>query len=423
MVMAALGCLSVFERYFSRNAVGMALDFAPVPDAIVVVPVWNDRDIFDTVDSLYRCVLTAGRAGAVIVVNHGEQEAAELKKVHAALADELEEYVRAKFRANPAVQVRVGRAFDLPSRTAGVGLARKWGMDAAAAYFYRHGKGECPIVSLDADTRVAPNYFDELIGFFRREKVAGVSIAYEHRLEECEGRMREAMMKYELYLRYYEQALRYTGHPHAFHCIGSAFAVRASDYAAQGGMNKRQAGEDFYFLQKLIATGRFAELNATKVYPSARFSARTPFGTGQAVKRIADEGGCCPTYCWEAFEGLKVFFDGLLALYKAGEEAVRTCFEGQISVLRDYLYENEFVGIVQEVNANCASEKQFAKRFFDHFNAFRVLKFLNYAHGHFFARQDVLLGTLKLCRALHWPQPSSLPELLDLLRLRQQAGR
>ena len=67
---------------------------------------------------------------------------------------------------------------------------------------------------------------------------------------------REAIMKYELYLRYYRLALEYTGHPHAYHCIGSAFAVRTLDYVAQGGMNKRQAGEDFYFLQKLIATGR-----------------------------------------------------------------------------------------------------------------------------------------------------------------------
>ena len=85
--------------------------------------------------------------------------------------------------------------------------------------------------------------------------MAGVSIAYAHRLEEADMTVqaREAIMKYELYLRYYRLALEYTGHPHAYHCIGSAFAVRTLDYVAQGGMNKRQAGEDFYFLQKLIS--------------------------------------------------------------------------------------------------------------------------------------------------------------------------
>ena len=126
--------------------------------------------------------------------------------------------------------------------------------------------------------------------------------------------MWEAMVKYELYLRYYQEALAYIGHPHAFHCIGSAFAVRASDYVAQGGMNKRQAGEDFYFLQKLISTGRYACLNATRVYPSARFSTRTPFGTGQAVRQIVEDGGYFPVYHWGAFRDLKYFFQGIANL-------------------------------------------------------------------------------------------------------------
>lgn len=117
-------------------------------------------------------------------------------------------------------------------------------------------------------------------------------------------------MKYELYLRYYRLALEYTGHPHAYHCIGSAFAVRTLDYVAQGGMNKRQAGEDFYFLQKLIATGRYATLQSTQVYPSPRFSGRTPFGTGQAVPAdrsgVRTFSGISPT----GFSGFKMFFSG-----------------------------------------------------------------------------------------------------------------
>lgn len=52
-------------------------------------------------------------------------------------------------------------------------------------------------------------------------------------------------LPYELYLRYYQQALEYCGHPYAYTCIGSAFAVRAADYVLQGGMNKRQAGKIF----------------------------------------------------------------------------------------------------------------------------------------------------------------------------------
>ena len=91
---------------------------------------------------------------------------------------------------------------------------------------------DAPILSLDADTWVEPNYLEEVVRYFQEKSVAGVSIAYAHRLEEADMTVqaREAIMKYELYLRYYRLALEYTGHPHAYHCIGSAFAVRTLDY-------------------------------------------------------------------------------------------------------------------------------------------------------------------------------------------------
>lgn len=114
-----------------------------------------------------------------------------------------------------------------------------------------------PIASLDADTLVAPGYLTGIIRKFRNSRVAGITLAYAHRYEgeECTEILRQAIIRYELYLRYYQQALEYCGHPYAYTCIGSAFAVRAADYVLQGGMNKRQAGEDFYFIQKLISTG------------------------------------------------------------------------------------------------------------------------------------------------------------------------
>src|SRR5213594_3575687 len=89
----------------------------------------------------------------------------------------------------------------------------------------------------------------------------------------------EAIAAYELHLRYYVRALRYAGFPYAHHTIGSCMAVRADVYKKQGGMNKRQAGEDFYFLQKIIPLGHFTDLTETKVIPSSRPSDRVPFGT------------------------------------------------------------------------------------------------------------------------------------------------
>jgi len=40
-----------------------------------------------------------------------------------------------------------------------------------------------------------------------------------------------AIAAYELHLRYYVQALRYAGFPHAHHTVGSCLAVRATRIA------------------------------------------------------------------------------------------------------------------------------------------------------------------------------------------------
>src|SRR5690606_5551781 len=131
-----------------------------------------------------------------------------------------------------------------------VGLARKIGMDEALRRLDRAGRLDGVIACFDADCTCDPNYLVEVERFFRENpKAPGCSIYFEHPLSgPAEPGIYQAVARYELHLRYYIEALRHAGFPHAFHTIGSSMAARASAYLQQGGMNKRQAGEDFYFL-------------------------------------------------------------------------------------------------------------------------------------------------------------------------------
>ena len=79
--------------------------------------------------------------------------------------------------------------------------------------------------------------------------------------------------------------MKFANLPYSYHTIGSAFAVSASSYAKQGGMNRRKAGEDFYFISKLIKGEKFGEITKTKVIPSPRISDRVPFGTGRSIMK------------------------------------------------------------------------------------------------------------------------------------------
>ena len=91
--------------------------------------------------------------------------------------------------------------------------------------------------------------------------------------------------------------------------MGSAIGVKALPYIKAGGMNRRQAGEDFYFIQKLVPAGGYFSLNSTVVYPSPRPSFRVPFGTGASITKLTEsDEPLLLTYNILAFKELKIFF-------------------------------------------------------------------------------------------------------------------
>ena len=196
------------------------------------------------------------------------------------------------------------------------------------------------------------------------------------------------MQLYETYLHYYKQAMAFTGFPHAIYTIGSAFAVRAEAYVKQGGMNRKQAGEDFYFLHKLAQVGSIGEINQTCVYPSARISHRVPFGTGPVLRKwLEGDESLTQTYNFQAFQDLKQLFDLLPQLYT--ENSIQSLLDQLPVPLRTFLSEDGFVASLDEVRANAARFSSFQKRFFANFNAFKMLKFLNFTHPHCYPLQDL----------------------------------
>ncbi|MBW2561849.1 MAG: hypothetical protein JRE40_13475, partial [Deltaproteobacteria bacterium] len=171
---------------------------------------------------------------------------------------------------------------EMPGKTAGVGLARKIGMDLALGIF--DYEKDCPklLFSLDADTLVEHNYLSAVRNSFEKERVTSSVIAFAHQIAASADEQ-AAICCYEIFLRYYVLGLRWAGSPCAFHSVGSTMVCTAGGYAAVRGMNKRKAGEDFYFLDKLAKIDGMGRINTTTVHPSSRPSHRVPFGTGKRI--------------------------------------------------------------------------------------------------------------------------------------------
>ena len=176
---------------------------------------------------------------------------------------------------------------EMPGKTAGVGFARKIGLDLALGIF--NYEKDCPklLFSLDADTLVERDYLSAVRDSFEKEKATTSVIAFAHQNADSADEQ-AAICCYEIFLRYYVLSLRRAGSHYAFHSIGSTMVCTAGGYATVRGMNKRRAGEDFYFLDKLAKIGGVRGINTTTVHPSSRASRRVPFGTGKRVIRFTE---------------------------------------------------------------------------------------------------------------------------------------
>jgi hypothetical protein len=188
-----------------------------------------------------------------------------------------------------------------------------------------------------------------------------------------------------LHLRYYVEALRYARFPHAFHAIGSSMAVRAETYLKQGGMNKRQAGEDFYFLHKVIPLGNFGEVNTTRIIASPRPSERVPFGTGRAVREVLESGNLT-SYPVEAFDDLRLLFELIPQFYESNEFLL----DSVPKTLAEFLEVQYGRSQVEEIRRHTASAASFQKRFFRWFNGFLAMKYIHFARDAAYGSSDVV---------------------------------
>lgn len=196
----------------------------------------------------------------------------------------------AKHRVGDLVVVdRVSEGRLLPGKQ-GVGLARKIGCDLALAWHQRERISSPWIHCTDADVTLPPEYFAAADALAGQEDVAALSYPFWHRTQST-SRAGRALEFYEMSLRYYVLGLAWAGSRYAFHCIGSTMALRARAYHGVRGVPKRQAGEDFYLLNKIAKLGRVAVPHCPPIQIAQRNSERTPFGTGPATRKISEDLG------------------------------------------------------------------------------------------------------------------------------------
>jgi glycosyltransferase involved in cell wall biosynthesis len=367
---------------------------------VVVIPAYAEKEmLFSTLASLGRNNLSALESALVLcVVNNKNNSPAAVIENNQQTIGYLDHLVKKKSLSacqsdgdmHPLLTeiadagMKLGyidassNGFEIAPDNGGVGTARKIGMDSALRLLKEQSVSNSVIVSLDADTLVQDNYLDVLRNYFAPDIKTAI-VAYEHQMP-ADDLHRAAIFCYEIFLRYWVLGLRYAQSPWAFHSIGSTISVSARAYLEVRGMNKKEAGEDFYFLNKLAKVGKIDYIKETCVFPSSRPSFRVPFGTGKRIERFLTGK---PEEEYRLYDPriFSVLADWLALMqscyFLGGEDILEKA--GMIhGALKSFLEENKFDVVWAKIRRVAKNEKTLANHFHDWFDGFKTLKLINY---------------------------------------------
>ncbi len=404
--------IKLYRDYLSKHSFCLS-QISETPNLnigiIVVIPCFNEPDLISSMESLWNCLRPQCSVEVIVVINAPINSNEEIIFQNEKSFSEMKNWVLN--HDDESLKFFCIKNYSFPEKHAGVGLARKIGMDEAIVRFEKSGNEKGIIVCFDADSTCDKNYLTEIESHFKKNpETLASSIYFEHPVDERGIKsfenisdIKNGIIQYELFIRYYRQGLKFANHPAAFHTIGSSMAVRSDIYCKQGGMNRRKAGEDFYFLHKMIPLGNFSEINSTKVIPSPRPSFRVPFGTGRAISDfIKNQQKIIFAYHPQIFADLKILCEAVPNFYRLGN--ISEIFSEIPISIQKFLIETDFEKKIKEISENSSSKQMFIKRFFRWFDGFIVLKFTHFSRNNFYknipvsdaAKQLFLMMNLKV---------------------------
>jgi hypothetical protein len=370
---------NVFQNYCDRffiHPLSQNIDL-PFFDLAIIIPAYGEFHLQKTLISLCQNPVPEGFNVLVLVVlNNRRGDGTEI-----ILQNESDLFQTEKLNEiQSKIQFRVLNAMHLEDKNAGVGLARKIGMDACILSLRNRG-GNPFLVCLDADCEVSQDYIQKLFDCAENPKAEVLTLEFDHKIDSSsDPELATGILNYELFLEYYRLGLSISGYPFFQHTVGSSMACRAVPYALSGGMNQRKAGEDFYFLHKLFPHYQSVELKGPLVFPSARISERVPFGTGRFQQNWKKEGKkVLETYHPEIFKGLGLLLLGFgKFLENNWEPAHFQSFIDWHPSAAVYFEQEKIQDQLQKIWKASPKPTQRKKALFRWFDGLMALKFVHY---------------------------------------------
>ncbi|MEZ4982481.1 MAG: hypothetical protein R2769_13045 [Saprospiraceae bacterium] len=305
---------------------------------VVVIPVCNNPFLLLSLLNFKKCRLPNSDVEVIAVIWDAEDSSDEIRETNKNCFETTLQW--AKENSSPRLKFHILYFNELPKRKAGIGLAKKIGMDEACWRFEKARNPNGIITSLEVDSKCDVNFFEAVEDHFRYfPKCQAASIYSEFSLSgpDFSENHYKAFLRYELHLRYMTEAQRWAGFPFSTPSFASGFSVRWKAYMKKGGIPLNKEAETIAFLQKFSGYQTLLEINSTRIILSP--------GKLDELSILTDSNkGSVKTYHPEGFYILKQFFDLVEKIFHEPN-----ILDSLPTSLWSFLKEIEFDNRVQEI--------------------------------------------------------------------------
>ena len=261
----------------------------------------------------------------------------------------------------------------LESKSAGAGMARKISVDSVLSYL----KIDSIICFIDADTILSEKYLELIWSSYQENRWEAATVNFLHQNDE--PKTKQIIREYEKFLKDTSLSIKECGSPYHYISLGSTMICTYLAYVSIGGMNRKVAGEDFYFLQELEKFCGVKQINDMLVYPSSRYCSRLYMGTSVRLeKSLNGELDLSSLYFSEkAFEILKEWINLALSSNQKNYNTIKDDINKIDLELLPFLQKLNIKNAWEPITKS-PSYKHFSKQFhrwFDALSIFKLLKF------------------------------------------------
>jgi len=358
---------TIFDGLKKPHSVPVQLKY----DYFFIIPAYNEKlYIEETLQSLSKQNKNLlSNTLVVIVINNSKDASAKIIQNN---QDTYDKIINSSYNFEFIVIDCFSNGYSLPNKSAGVGLARKIGMD----YCIDFSNTNSLFFSIDADTIISSNYLKIIIENYIREKFAAAVINFKHQKND-NLIINRAIIKYENLLKDIAENIKKTGSIYGFVSMGSAIVCSMKAYVSIGGMPPKKATEDFYFLQKLAKYQKIYTIDEILVYPSSRAEQRIYLGTGFRMNNIDNKNIFNDLYIDpNAYVDLKRLYHIIDSNWNQKSSEIMSSVAKNNSKLYQYLNTNNFIEAFDCIQKNSLNKKQLLNQFHRWFDNFKIYKFL-----------------------------------------------